>query len=123
MRGCFDYFYTTSVNAQLDVSNIGNCSIKANDDFGNNYFLFIKTKMGLTYIIEYGPYNEQDKPDHISYLFDKFKYNEYKIEKRIEKFLNTPNRVITQAEEVSEKDVVNCLISPFDLYGDCYGSE
>lgn len=123
MRGFFDYFYTTKVNAQLCVNNIGNCVIKANDDFGNDYFLLIKTKLGSTYIVEYGPYNPDLKPNHVSYLFDKLDYNEYKIEKRIEKFLTSSNRGITQAEEVNEEDIIEYLVSPLTLYGGCDGSE
>ena len=123
MRGYFDYFYTTKVNAQLSVDNIGNCAIKANDDYGNIYILLIKTKSGLTYIVEYGPYNSEDKPNHIIYLFDKFEYNEYKIEKRIEKFLTSSSREITQAEEVEEEEVIDYLVSPFTLYGGCDGSK
>lgn len=123
MRGFFDYFYTTKVNAQLCINNIGNCAIKANDDIGNNYFLLIKTKMGSTFIIEYGPYNSELKPNHVSYLFDKLDYNEYKIEKRIEKFLTSPSRCITQAEEVDEKDIIEYFMSPLILYGGYNGSE
>ena len=123
MRGYFDYFYTTKINAQLCVNNIGNCVIKANDDFGNDYFLLIKTKLGSTYIVEYGPYNPDLKPNHVSYLFDKFDYNEYKIEKRIEKFLTSSNRGITQAEEVNEEDIIEYLVSPLALYGGYDGSE
>lgn len=123
MRGFFDYFYTTKVNAQLCVNNIGNCVIKANDDFGNDYFLLIKTKLGSTFVVEYGPYNSDLKPGHVSYLFDKFDYNEYKIEKRIEKFLTSSNRGITQAEEVNEEDIIEYLVSPLILYGGCDGSE
>lgn len=123
MRGYFDYFYTTKINAQLCVNNIGNCVIKANDDFGNDYFLLIKTKLGSTYIVEYGPYNPDLKPNHVSYLFDKLDYNEYKIEKRIEKFLTSSNRGITQAEEVNEEDIIEYLVSPLTLYGGCDGSE
>ncbi len=123
MRGYFDYFYTTKINAQLCVNNIGNCVIKANDDFGNDYFLLIKTKLGSTYIVEYGPYNPDLKPNHVSYLFDKFDYNEYKIEKRIEKFLTSSNRSITQAEEVNEEDIIEYLVSPLTLYGGYDGSE
>lgn len=123
MRGYFDYFYTTKVNAQLCINNIGNCTIKANDDFGNTYFLLIKTKLGLTSIVEYGPYNKEFKPDHIIYLFDRFDYNESRIEKRIDKFLTSSNRAITQAEEVEEQEIISCLISPFTLYGGYDGSE
>lgn len=123
MRGCFDYFYTTKVNAQLTVENIGNCVIKANNDLGDTYFLLIKTKMGSTSIVEYGPYNPEIKQSHVIYLFDKLDYNEYKIEKRIEKFLTSPSRLITQAEEVNEEDIIECLVSPFVLYGGYDGSE
>lgn len=123
MRGCFDYFYTTKVNAQLSIENIGNCVIKANNDLGDTYYLLIKTELGSTSIVEYGPYNSEIKQSHVIYLFDKLDYNEYRIEKRIEKFLTSPSRLITQAEEVNEKDIIECLVSPFVLYGGYDGSE
>lgn len=105
MRQNFGYFYSSMAIGQLEVEDIGNCSIEANDDLGNFYYMVIETNLGFTKIFEYGPvqpdFNEMCKS--VTCTFDRIEFNEKKISKRIYSFLNTPVRNITQAQMV-EKD-------------------
>ena len=58
----------------------------------------IKTIMGITKIIEYGPYNIDlglQHEDSVVYSYKKIDYSEYKINNIIDKFLNNPKRCIT----------------------------
>lgn len=55
MKLNFKYFYSRSATGDLEVEDIGNCSIEANDNLGNFYYLLIETNMGFTKIFEYGP--------------------------------------------------------------------
>ena len=39
----FEYYYVKSVNATLDIDDIGNCAIAAYNDLGLVSYLLIKT--------------------------------------------------------------------------------
>ena len=90
---------------QLDVDDIGNCAIEANNDEGNYYYMVIETNLGFTKIFEYGPvqpdFNEMCKS--VTCTFDRIEFNEKKISKRIYSFLNAPGKNITQAQIVDKE--------------------
>ena len=48
MKATFPYYYTEQPVDELVVPNIGDCAILANDDFGNQYVLIIRTVLGVT---------------------------------------------------------------------------
>ena len=112
----FDYLQRIVVEGQLDVENIGDCVIVANNDLGREYYLVIKTLLGWTEILDYGPYT----PDFImlhneySVKYSRIEYNETKIEKVIERFLNDPKRMITQAKISTLEEVREFLVNPID---------
>lgn len=110
--GVFDYMQVITVGAQLEVPDIGECCILGRDDIGQEYYLVITTYMGSTDIIEYGPCcpDFDVLPKSVTYKFDRIDYSEYKIEKRIEKFLT--GHPITQADLTSFEDVCNCIKNP-----------
>lgn len=114
MKASFPYYYTEQPVDELVVPNIGNCAIIANDDFGNTYFLIARTVLGVTGIIEYGPYNNGNKVSECISKYFQFDYNEKKVYNSIIKFLNHPKRGITQAA-VYEDDIhslIPMLINP-----------
>ena len=100
------------VDATLEIDDIGNCCLLCRNDIGEEFYLITKTVMGWIEVIEYGPCTPDLDilPFSVQLLYDRFEWNQYKLEKRIDKFLNNPKRAITQAE-VSSLDVVLPLIS------------
>lgn len=122
----FDYLQRVIVDGQLDVENIGDCIIQANNDFGEEFYLIIKTVLGWTEILEYGPC-VPDLPE-LQYTYNikynKFEYNQSKIERTIDKFLNDAKRTITQAKLVELDEIRDYLINPIDkvfpLNGDIF---
>ena len=112
----FDYLQRVIVDGQLDVENIGDCIIQANNDFGEEFYLIIKTVLGWTEILEYGPC-VPDLPE-LSYnytvRYSKFEYNQSKIERTIDKFLNDAKRGITQAKLAELEEIRDFLINPID---------
>ena len=63
-------------------------------------------------MIEYGP-SVPDiglLPSSANLSYTRFDYNEYKIEKIIDKFLNNPKRVITQAEVVQSNALIETIL-------------
>ena len=105
MRTNFEYFFSRMAVGELEVEDIGDCAIEANDDIGNFYYLVIETNLGFTKIFEYGPvrpdFNEMCKS--VECTFDRIEFNENKIRKRIQTFLNIPVRNITQAQIVEKE--------------------
>lgn len=105
MRQNFGYFYSSMAIGQLDVDDIGNCAIEANNDEGNYYYMVIETNLGFTKMFEYGPvqpdFNEMCKS--VTCTFDRIEFNEKKISKRIYSFLNAPGKNITQAQIVDKE--------------------
>ena len=112
----FDYLERVVVDGQLEVDDIGQCIIQANNDLAEEFYLIIKTELGWSEILEYGPcvpdlellqYNYQIK-------YSRIEYNQGKLERTIDKFLNDPKRMITQAKLVALEDIHDNLINPID---------
>ena len=112
--GIFDYQFVRTVGAQLEVPDIGDCCILGRDDIGQEYYLIITTYMGSTDIIEYGPAlpDFEVLPKSVKYTFDRIDYSEFKIEKRIDKFLS--GHPITFAEVVQLEDIAEFVRPPLN---------
>lgn len=112
----FDYLERVVVEGQLEVENIGDCVLQANNDLGEEHYLIIKTELGWTEILEYGPCTPDLLELHKSYTihYSRIEYNQGKIERTIDKFLNDPKKQITQAKVVSIEDIYGFLVNPID---------
>ena len=116
----FEYLITVKKEQSIDIKNIGTCALDAYNDLGFEYILIIKTKEGLTEIIEYGPLIPDLKylPANVSYTYNRFDFSESKIIKRINKFLTEGGRGITQVFEISPsegKDKIRNLVDFVDV--------
>ena len=107
----FEYSYEMQATGQLDIEDIGNCAIVGyNSRQYIKYILIVKTVEGETKIVVSGPHwVELEKPcmDY-SYTYQSFQFNEGKISKTIERFLNG-KFYIDQAEAVSFEDAINLI--------------
>lgn len=112
MRASFEYFATTTYMDSLEVENIGDCCLEACNDSGEVYFLCISTSLGVSKILEYGPYMDGLSPIHLIYKYQELAYNEKKLNTIINKFLNDISKNITQVREVSYDDIKDYFISP-----------
>lgn len=114
----FDYMERVVVEGQLDVENIGECIIQANNDFGEIFLLMIRTELGWTQVIDYGPL----VPDiellspNFKILYNRFEFNQQKIEKLIDRFLNDPKKEITQARVVDVTEITDLLVDPIQKF-------
>ena len=70
------------------------------------YYLILRTELGLTKSLEYGPSipDLDELPMSVSMRYNQFEFNESKIAKMITKFLNSNS--ITQARETEVEDIV-----------------
>ena len=112
----FEYLQRVTVEGELVVDNIGDCVIEANNDFGELFYLIIRTELGWTEILEYGPCVPDLLLLHAEYQikYNRFEFSEYKIQKRIDKFLNDGKRSITQAKITDLEAIREDLVNPID---------
>lgn len=101
----FQYFQTVTLNADIEIEDIGNCAIKAFTDLGNEYILIIDTLLGWSRIFQYGPIVQGEQwPLAVNEAYFKIEFNERRIKQTIEKFLNMVG--ITQAFEVTKTEAL-----------------
>lgn len=99
----FEYLQRVVVDAELNVDDIGQCVILGRNDIGEESYLIIRTEMGWTEQISIGPVcpDIEILPFNVAILYSRFEYNQGKIERSIDKFLNDPKKMISQAEVVT----------------------
>ncbi len=105
----YEYFYVAQVNGTIQIEDPGNCTIQANNDDGASYYLIIETWLGITRIFEYGPTRvDVDRLlNKVTCNFTRLNYNDLKINKAIDSFLNNPHRGITSAYEITKEEALN----------------
>lgn len=104
----FKYYYATTVMADIDIDDIGHCAIEAHNDIGEFWYLVIRSELGSTQIFEYGPTCHMDVLEKaVNCSFRRIEFNEKKINKAIDSFLNNPYRNITCAEEIEISEALN----------------
>lgn len=99
----FEYLQRVVVDAELNVDDIGQCVILGRNDLGEEHYLLIRTEMGWTEQISIGPVcpDIEILPFNVSLLYSRYEFNQGKIERAIDKFLNDPKKMISQAEVTS----------------------
>lgn len=112
----FEYLQRVVVDGTLDIDNIGDCTIQGNNDLGEFFYLIIVTELGWTEILDYGPCVPDFDILQANYQikYQRIEYNQGKLERIIDKFLNDPKRMITQAKLVYTEDIIEDLVNPID---------
>lgn len=110
MRYEFEYKPATVYTEKLEIDDIGNVILNAKNTLTfDEYYLIIKTSLGFTHIIQYGPYNENIQlPLYVDYAFNRFEYNENKIIKIINNFISPDStnyelKIIDNLNTIREK--------------------
>lgn len=103
----FEYLQRVVVDAQIDIDNIGECVLVGRNDLGEEYYLIIRTDMGWTEQINFGPVTPEVDilPFNINLTYARFEFNQTKLMRAIDKFLNDPKKLITQADVVEMNSI------------------
>ena len=107
----FNYYYDTIAMASIDVEGIGNCAIEAHTDLGEFYYLLIRTNLGTSTIVTYGPIVPDIDllPKVVNCRFERIEFKDTKLVTIINKFLTNPYYKIRSAIELDyEEAVKNC---------------
>lgn len=105
----FEYFYTKQSIGNIEIEDIGNCAIEAFNDDGLNFYLVVRTSMGTTNIFTFGPIwlDLEMFPANVNCTFKRIEFNEKKISREIQSFLNDPKSKITQAFEIDTDEALS----------------
>lgn len=115
MKHNFDYFYDTRANDSFLVEDISNFTINALNDSGLEWYFDIRTELGNSYITKFGPIFVDDdtlsSANKTPFKFEYFvmPYDEGKIIKRVDSFINEPKSAITQILEIDREQFSNRL--------------
>ena len=110
MEATYNYLPTTTYEDSINIENIGECCLECYNDLGEGYYLWVTTSLGMTKILQYGPYYDDITPTYCNYSFQQFQYSEQKIDRTISKFISDPKKAITQIQQVEPEDILDKLI-------------
>ncbi len=111
----FEYQKIVTAQETIDIEDVGNCALQTFTAYGETKVLIIKTTDGISEIIEFGPANVDIKelPDHVVYIYDRFEFNQRKVIRRIDKFIQDESVIqVLQIEYDQAKQVIK---SPVDI--------
>ena len=103
----FKYTYIGTFLNEINIEDIGNCSLVATTEFDNKYILVIDTMLGYSRVFYYGPINPDLDllPQSSSCSFKRIEFSERKLQKEINNFLNIRN--INKVETVDAGKALN----------------
>lgn len=113
----FEYMFTTQASASIDIEDLGNFIIQAYSDIGQSSILIVKTILGNTQIIEYGPFYIDDNKmnQHIETIYDNISFDIKKIINKVTKFLDSKKIRVTQVVEKTFDEVKDSIKNPLDF--------
>ena len=107
----FPYLFVQQNLDSIEIENIGNVSLQLNNDIGDAWYILISTSLGWTTIHTFGPIQLETLvlPHHFQYNYDYEEYNDQKLVKRIDKYINDPKKRITQIFFVDKDETLQML--------------
>jgi hypothetical protein len=100
----FEFSIQKTFNQSIDVVDMGNTALRCSNQAMDNYYIIIKTIMGTTHIIKFGPVcpDLEVLYDDFFVNYKKINYKEATIYKEIDKFINDYKKEIQNVEEITE---------------------
>lgn len=100
----FEFSVQKTFDQSIDIVDIGNTALKCTNHHMDNYYIIIKTVMGKTSIIKFGPICPELEIllNDFSVNYKKIDYKETVICREIDKFINDFKKEINTIEEITE---------------------
>ena len=100
----FEYSAQRTFTDSIDVVDIGNTALKCTNVKFDDYYIILKTVMGKTSIIKFGPVCPDIEVllNDFTVTYKKLDYKESSICKEIDKFINDFRKEINSIEEITE---------------------
>ena len=109
MIGTFEYDKELVAHSSIDIEDVGNCALLGYNDNYFEYGLIVKTTMGKSQIITFGPFvpDVDELPDEVNCTYQKIDYNDKKLLSIINLWLNDKKKKLTQVRSVELQECVN----------------
>ena len=103
----FDYLYEVQATGSIEIEDVGNFAISITSDIYEEYFMVVVTQYGMSHIIQYGPINIEidELPDKVCYSYQRIEYNQSRLSKIIDKYINDSYKHVTQVTLIDIEDV------------------
>lgn len=100
----FEYSAQRTFTDSIDVVDIGNTALKCTNVKLDDYYIILKTVMGKTSIIKFGPVCPDIEVliNDFTVSYKKMDYKELSIKKEIDKFINDFRKEINSIVEITE---------------------
>ena len=107
----FEYLQDVKFLDSIDIDDIGNVTLEALNDLGDQWYLDISTHLGYTDIVTIGPLvaDSNQLGLQFSFYIQKIEYNDRKIITTIQKFINDPKKSISQLFFTSHDQICDRL--------------
>lgn len=103
----FQFDVREQPTADITLDNPGQTCIRAMNTVGDVFYLQIRTILGWTEVIQYGPFHMLIPALKAKITYEKFEYKEGKVFKAIELFLNSGG--ICDAIEISPFEMFDAI--------------
>jgi hypothetical protein len=100
----FEFSVQKTFNQSIDIVDMGNTALRCTNRLLDNYYLIIKTIMGKTHFLKFGPVcpDVEILLEDFSVSYKKIDYKESAVYKEIDKFINDFKKDIDTIEEITE---------------------
>lgn len=100
----FEFSVQKTFNESINVVDVGNTALRCTNRIMDNYYIIIKTVMGKTSILKFGPISPDLDIllDDFTVSYKKIDYKEGTLCREVDKFLNDYKKEITAVEEITE---------------------
>ena len=112
-----NYMYTFTSNDSIEIEDVGNFNLSISNDMYSEWIMICSTLYGITTCFQAGPFipDFDNITDKVTYSFQRFEYNQNKIYKMIDNFINDSKKLITRAE-IIDKDEAKIRIKDLTKY-------
>ena len=109
-----EYFYTQQATGVIEIENIGNVALSLTNDTYHEYIAIISTEFGVSEVILCGPFfiDIEELPAKVTLSYQRLDFNESKLFKILDNFVNDGKKCITQVTEI---DLANAKETIFNL--------
>jgi len=103
----FNYLKQIEFQDTLDIEDIGNVVLDIFNDDGLEWILSIDTSLGFTKIVTCGPFvaDTVSIGNFFNFNYSQIEYNEKKLYKMIDNFINDDKRTVTQVFFINQDEV------------------
>lgn len=107
----FNYLYSLSSTESFDVSDIGNFTLSCTNNLGQEYFILVRTKYGITRILTWGPrwVDMETACNNVTVSFQEFQFSASKLETLVDRYVNDAKKSITQVTVLEDFDLLNMI--------------